>query len=198
MKTCRFLFLSLITYLLFSCADEVGSIDSSQNVQLKSNITNAIFEDVANKLYERLNSTRGNEEVNFSEEDAQQILKPFIADGEELRNSLMSQIILAEDKMGLMKDEVDGLASLGDDDLALLSFIVYEMGKSETKSRAAVSSQLISCLEVAVGISSIKEMWISGLVNAKTITQALIAQGKRYLGYVGVALVVYSFVDCVS
>lgn len=100
--------------------------------------------------------------------------------------------------MGLTKDEVNDLASLGDDDLALLSFIVYEMEQSETMSRAAVSSQLISCLAVATGISSIKEIWVSGLVNAKTITQALIAQGKRYLGYIGVALMVYSFVDCVS
>lgn len=198
MKTYFALFFLFISFSFISCANETEVIDETQTILLKSKISNVVFEDVTKKLFDRFNETRSDGEVNLSEEDALQILSPFVEDGKELHKSLLEQINAAKDNMGLTPDEIKGLTALGEDELALFSFIVYEMEQSEIVSRAAVSSQLISCLAAVTGISSIKAIWVSGLINAKTVTEVLIAQGRRYLGYVGVALMVYSFVDCIS
>lgn len=190
--------LLLYSFLLFACSNESDYIDLDLNIQLKSKITNTEFEEITNELFDKINNTRSDDEFSLTEEEARLILTPFVEDGKDLQTSMLKQINAVEGNMGLTEDEVNSLTTLDNDDLALFSFVIYELEQCNEISRAALSSQLMSCLSVAVGIPGIRDIWVKGLVDAKTITQVLVAQGKRYLGYLGVALMVYSFVDCVS
>jgi hypothetical protein len=57
----------------------------------------------------------------------------------------------------------------------------------------------MSCLGIATVYSSLKAILnIEDLLDAKTLLKTLKAVGKRYLGYVGAAVMVYSFVKCMG
>jgi hypothetical protein len=57
----------------------------------------------------------------------------------------------------------------------------------------------MSCLGIATGYSSLKAILnIEDLLDAKTLLKTLKAVGKRYLGYVGAVVMVYSFVKCMG
>ena len=62
------------------------------------------------------------------------------------------------------------------------------------------TNRAVSCLASALGISAINDI-ISGTIALTTVEtglQLLKVMGKRYLGYIGLAIAVYEFVECVS
>ena len=97
--------------------------------------------------------------------------------------------------------------SLSDDELATLSMLYHVLSDdgididklNEDIDGLRISRErLLACLEFAVGITELKELTVRGVVNAVTIRKALSAIGRRYIGYVGVALMIYDFMDCVG
>lgn len=132
-----------------------------------------------------------------------EMLKPLINDGAALQRQIVLDI---SDKPELL-DEKQFYMSLSDDELATLSMLYHVLSDdgvdidklNEDIDGLRISRErLLACLEFAVGITELKELTVRGVVNAVTIRKALSAIGRRYIGYVGVALMIYDFMDCVG
>jgi hypothetical protein len=93
--------------------------------------------------------------------------------------------------------------------VGLLSVILENADELENKCKSIEANPLMaqsidgdrvmSCLGTATGYSSIKAIAdINGLMSARTLLETVKAVGKRYLGYVGAAVMVYSFSKCMD
>ena len=93
--------------------------------------------------------------------------------------------------------------------VGLLSVILENADELENKCKSIEDNPLMaqsidgdrvmSCLGTATGYSSIKAIAdINGLMSARTLLETVKAVGKRYLGYVGAAVMVYSFSKCMD
>jgi hypothetical protein len=84
-------------------------------------------------------------------------------------------------------------------DLAALGIHVYV---SENYGHLMLSKgDWLDCLSAAVGLTMIQELSTAGLSRAMSTGSAIKiikAVGKRYLGWVGVALMIHDFVNCIS
>ena len=154
-------------------------------------------------------------ERELSEKEAQEMLAPFIADGEVIAKQMCHSILNnASAQIGEEEHlKASYFMSLTSEDHATLSFLyhVSEMVENNFQPEQNVLTQLetttaqfdyqraLACLEVAIGLAGIKEaVSVSGLISATTARQLLLTIGKRYLGYIGIAIMVYNFVDCIS
>lgn len=192
------IFVVLLAFFLVSCSDTDRRIPIYPEISLKSEISGQVFTNVSLDLARKINLTRADGSIDLTESEAQTMLEPFIEDGRNLRQSLLSQIDVLGTKSGFASQDIYTIENMTDDELALFSFVIYGINQDFVNSRATLSSRALSCLEVATGISAIRGIGVSGLVNAKTVTQVLRALGSRYLGYIGVGLMICSFADCVS
>ncbi len=130
-------------------------------------------------------NTRATEEISDS---AEIYLKPFVLDGKSIQKSILV-------KLDNNSQDYKYFQEMSDEQLASLSFLIYNLNTPDTRSS---SSRLLSCLGAAIGVTSIKELSVEGIITATTLSKALIAIGRRYLGYIGVALMVADFYDCVQ
>lgn len=134
-------------------------------------------------------------------------LTPLVEDGKCIRDQIVSQAKVNKN----LREDIQFYENLSEEELATLSFIYHSIelqGADIDMLEAKISGlsvsqqkkmdQIMSCLSVAVGISSLKELGVKGVVNAITVRQAIIAIGKRFLGYVGLAIMIYDFVDCMG
>lgn len=124
------------------------------------------------------------------------ILKPLETVGEKYVNELLSDEDIPED----LRQE---LISLEGESLVMAGFIYLIEIELEKNGKLKVmdwdTSRVMSCLGTATGYSSIKAaIDVSGLMSANTLTSVLKAMGKRYLGYLGTAVMVYSFSSCMG
>ncbi|MBO9593769.1 MAG: hypothetical protein J7599_12760 [Niabella sp.] len=127
----------------------------------------------------------------LTESQAEAQLEPMQQSGMQIHAELLSQLVGTEDWNALTIEEKDSILNYTDEQFALLSGIY---------SSTAAGSNIKACLLVALGIREIGEIisGYSGLFNAKTALQILKAVGKRYLGWIGVAVAVYEFSDCIA
>lgn len=144
----------------------------------------------------------------MSEIEAQQVMEPFVEDGLHLRNQIVRQVEMDP----TMKVEATYFKNLSDEDCAALSFVFHSIEESDldikiitetldaeqNNTKTIDTKRLLHCAAVAAGYDFVKKLSVEGIVTAVTIRQALIAIGKRYLGYVGAVLMVYDFVECIS
>lgn len=130
-------------------------------------------------------NTRGTEGISDS---AEIYLKPFVLDGQSIQKNILV-------KLDKNSQDYKYFQDMSEEQLASLSFLIYNLNAQDTRSS---SSRLRSCLATAVGVASIKELSVDGIITATTLSRALIAIGKRYLGYIGVALMVADFYDCIQ
>jgi len=185
--------------MLNACSSNVEHVETTQKVCLKSNVSHSDYMNMVSNITKRMTTTRSDNSVDMNEKEAKAILKPFTEDGRTLHQSLLTQIDLTNPEYDLSAEDIKQIKNSGDDVLAAFSFLMYEMGQQSTANRSISGSKFVSCLGAATGISSIAEIAdVSGLVSAKTALQLLKVIGKRYLGYIGLAIAVYSFVDCIS
>lgn len=140
--------------------------------------------------------------------EAQQIMQPFVEDGLQLQTEIIEQL----ETEPTMAEELAYFSGLSEVDCAALSFVFHSLNeagmevevvtgtldKIETQQMTVTSERLIHCAAAAVGINAIKELGVGGVVTAATVRQAIIAIGRRYLGYIGLALLIYDFVECIS
>ena len=146
--------------------------------------------------------------VQFTEVEAKQVMQPFVNDGLQLKKQIVEQ---AELNPSLQVEAVY-FKNLSDEDCAALSFVFHSMRDAgmdteivtgvidgvQTQTMSVNTERLLHCAAVAVGYDAVKKLGVGGIVTATTVRQAIIAIGKRYLGYVGLAIMVYDFVECVS
>lgn len=148
--------------------------------------------------------------AQLSEIEAKEIVRPFVEDGIKLRAQIVEQGSVKE---GYYNDEIAYFKELSEEDCATLSFIYHSVKEagldagvigrvvdSDPATSMSIDKERLShCLQAAIGLAGIKEaISVSGLISATTARQLLIVMGKRYLGYIGIAYMVYEFAQCIS
>ena len=200
-KTFYWSILMLIVVGFSSCNNdecvETEKVETEMNeslLNLETSLSQSDYEQLSANL-----STIVNTRASINDEQAcKNALLPLIKDGELIQKQILEQL----SSEGSQKEINDYFTDLSEEQLATLSFLVYninEMQNSEEVNTRAVSmSRVRDCLSFALGISMIKEIGLEGCITAATARQALIAVGKRYLGYIGLALMIADFADCIG
>ena len=196
MKKNKNLFLLTMLFALCSCGNSIDPdpAESSQQVvtnntlyNIKSKMDASTYENCSVELSNLMNTinTRSSDAISDS---AQIYLKPFVNDGKTIQKEILSQ--LSKDS-----EEYKYYQSLNDEQLASLSFLVYHIDEATVPgTRASIKS----CIATAVGLTAIKDLSVKGVITATSLRRALFAIGKRYLGYIGVALMVADFYECMN
>jgi hypothetical protein len=184
----------LTSSIFTSCSkEEVKNEFNYSKLLLKPEQINAVIVDIENykKRNENLKSTN---RIN-TENEMQVILQPLIANGELIHNAMINEITITNEFQNLTEIEKQEILNLTDEQLAELSFIV----NFQYQTNSVDWERVRSCASFALGISGIRNLYLNtaALGTVETMIGALKLIGKRYLGYVGVALMIYDFGDCV-
>lgn len=175
-----------------SCSSENGknSEPKPQKLELSSSITETTLSAVRDVVSLGYNS-RG----ELDETECQEAITPLVTDGKNIQAQILEQL-----SNSASVEDLEFFQNLSEEELASLSFLVYAITPDDTDvcSRGVDTDRLLHCAGVAVGYDAIKRLAVGEVITAVTIRQALIAIGKRYLGYIGLAIMVYDFVECVG
>lgn len=130
-----------------------------------------------------------------NEDSCKKALQPLIKDGEQIRKQIIFQANISNKAIA---DSLDFLKNMSESELAALSFVVYNLNQiNDTGTRSSLTSnKLRSCVAFAVGLDGLSNLSLRGVISATTLRRALFAIGKRYLGYIGIALMIADFYDC--
>jgi hypothetical protein len=190
--------ITLTGTLFTSCStDEVEvrkSFDYS-TVLLKPEQLNTVMYNIEN--YKKRSQNSKTLDKQNAENEMQIILQPLIENGEAIHNAMINEITSTIEFQNLTFTEQQEILNLTDEQLAELSFIVNFQYQAQSDS--VDWDRIRSCASFALGISGISSLYTNSLAlgTVETMIGALKLVGKRYLGYVGVALMVYDFADCV-
>lgn len=186
------IFLSIcFVSFLFSCSDNTENlVEKNDDIALRSNITAKDYQTLLEVVTSNLNhSTKSTGAVEMTEDEAREILMPFLEDGKQIQHSLMDIVD---------KDIAEVWNNMTETDLITLSFLVCSVNHNSVETKATTGERILACLGAATGVSEIYKIGTKGLVNAKTALQVVKAVGKRYLGYIGVAIMVADFTICIG
>lgn len=191
------LFISLILILTTSCRK---STVTSEEFKLKTKpIELERMKLILNELKDaKVFILKVGTEINQSidptqnqEEQVAAILEPLVINGKELQTELLSIIENSNEWEQLPDEDKQNLLNLSNEQLADLS-IIFCYG---------VNGGLIhDCVGVALGFAGLRGL-LTGMVTGPTVSTALgILKwvGKRYLSYIGLAWMIWDFMDCVS
>ncbi|OEK02316.1 hypothetical protein BFP97_12655 [Roseivirga sp. 4D4] len=198
-----------IILLLQSC-----SIDNTAPSELEMDLTHLILDQqsflaVVNNITDYPNFSSKKSSIvdgnsTIPESDLEEILNPLIENGEVIHSEMRAIIYTSEVYNELSVPERDALHAeideLSDDQLAELSFVFNISYYIDQDVNSEIDwDRLISCASAAVGISSIQAIIQNnlGAATIETMIGALKHVGKRYLGWIGVGLMVYEFINCV-
>lgn len=174
----------------------------NQNYLLRENnkeldLTNLVIKkEVMNNIVTEISLIKANIN-NVEEEQVKSILNPLLENGKILHSEMLSFLERNGELQNLNSSEIEEITNLTDEQLIELSFITYN------QSRYATSSidwpRVRSCASFALGIQGIKTLYTNTLAlgTVETMVGALKLIGKRYLGYIGIALMIYDFMDCI-
>jgi|AntRauMFilla1563_2_1112583.scaffolds.fasta_scaffold10904_3 hypothetical protein len=140
---------------------------------------------------------------SLTEHKLEQIFEPLVLNGKNIFNSIKHS---DEVKEFISTSEFDS-NQLEDAFYAQLSF-TYAIAANElnneeytivSKNQFSSTSGALSCLSVALGYETFKNLGLSGIMSARGSVAILKAFGKRYFfGYVGTAYMIYEFANCMS
>lgn len=155
-----------------------------------------------NEFVLKVNQSIGTKSTFTAQDEltCREICAPLINDGLMIQQDLLKQA-----QQQHAQEDFEFFQNLTEEQLATLSFVVYEIYTAapnvETTTKLD-TEQMITCLEAALGIPAIKELWsyivFDGAVVGITAKATLKAIGKHYLGWLGLAITVYDFYDCIS
>lgn len=163
------------------------------------------MESIANEI-SKLNLPSNNLKSISKNDEAQieKIITPLINNGEQLFSEIITQLKETKEWKELTENEKADILNMSSEQKAQLS-LFFMSYSSENKSQTLKATELrkskaVSCLASALGITAINDIvsGIGALMTAEKGLQVLKIMGKRYLGYIGLAIAVYEFVDCVS
>lgn len=134
--------------------------------------------------------------IDPSDENLKIILQPLLNNGKSLYNELITFVGNTNEWNNLSAVERNAILSFDDSqfiELSLYTSIAAYGTSSIDWDRVA------SCAALAFGIRGIQESISAFALQGATIDTvvgALRVIGRRYLGYIGVALIIYDFVSC--
>lgn len=214
----------VISCVFFTSCSNNNEVKPEENLEhlhtckIESKLTDTEMTDLHKKLFEYINSpsTRGYGEE--SEEKAREILSPLIADGVNIRNQIL-YYLEKDNNAKTFQKEIDMLDNLNQEQLASLSFVIYNIDDNNPVWGYTISSngdispeilnqpytigQIADCLSVAFGIDIAKSVYnyIKGtqtLMSASTALEIASAFGRRTIGWIGIAYCAYQFGTCLK
>ena len=174
-------FLSL-SFTLVSC-----DVEDSTNDFYNVNTNRSTLRDVFRNLITQ-NNLKFKSEKFLEEDDAREILKPII---HETLSVLLNE--------GISKSEIiDQFGNLKSPEIAIVGIVLLAEDVSATKSNSYASKEqsVLDCAARAfVGMELHEGFW-SSFTNRRTLLRAVGKLASRTLGFIGAALIVYDFADC--
>lgn len=134
--------------------------------------------------------------IDADDENLKILLQPLLNNGRVLHNELINIITDTEEWNSLPLIERNAILNFDDSqyvELSLYTSIAAYGTSSIDWDRVA------SCASLAFGIRGIQQSISAFVLNGATIDTvvgALRVIGRRYLGYIGVALIIYDFTNC--
>src|SRR5690625_10601 len=190
-----------------SCSNDDREVEINNNVtstnlkkgstEVEIDLTNLVLkEEVLNEV---LSEIKFKKDIihELRDDEVKEILNPLLENGKVLHREMI--LFLEENNgfEGLSPEEHHNISYLTDEQLIELSFITYNQYQYATNSDIDWD-RVRSCASFALGIQGIKTLYTNTLAlgTVETMVGALKLIGKRYLGYIGIALMIYDFVDC--
>lgn len=135
----------------------------------------------------------------------EQKLSPLVENGKLLQEELITKSQNSPEWTSLSQTEKYAIVNMSDNQLAELS-LIYSMSLGEIKEgglsqRAVDWGTIRSCLSGALGLGDLYYILVENpraLMSAQGAIKALKHVGLRYLGWIGLGLAVWDFIDCVS
>ena len=202
-------FLSLL-FIFVSCERNGNDVNIEEkkveNIKLNTSILSFDDVKVISEKLKKLNfvsaSINGQRVIlQLSEDEIIKTIQPLIDNGTQLHLELINQLEGTEEWNCLTEIEKSELINMSDTQKAEISlFYTAYTSESFNQMQAISRETALHCLSAAVGLTAIDTI-ISGTAALMTVESAvaiLKVAGKRMLGYVGLALAVYEFVECVS
>lgn len=205
---------SAFTSLLLSCSqNEIGNESFIEEEVSVKGIKSSFGMDSLAILGRRLakefdNHTRANGACELTEEQSRELVQPLINDGRQIQASIIQQITTEAHTNQELISEMENLTEL---DLATMSLILsatqtttYESQNDFISANMMISQEKFwPCLGMAVGIADMrgalgKIFLNSGEITVTSFIPFIRTIGKHYLGYLGLAVTIYSFVDCLG
>jgi len=213
MRKTIFLTLSVFGLLFTSCSTQDDSANESKLsnlVFIKTTISSAQYAETEEKIKNKIDNTTRALGEELTESEAQELLKPFAVDGE----NICSQLIASSEELELTAEEVELLNSMTECQNAELSVALNGIEEEFVNGSSQIPytlSDVGECLMQATGISSIGDLvkgdiklesviryrnGTKALMSAKTAFQIAKALAVRTLGWVGIAWTMYDFTKC--
>jgi hypothetical protein len=190
-KTLLFFMALLLT--LNSCIKEELNEDRTLNLADKVLTLEEIFL-VAKEIQSLMDSSmlKSTNNLNYQEE-MRIIMQPLVDNGREIYEEIISNVNLLN--FGFTETEINSIVNMDDTHLAELSLTM-----SAVHARVIGTDQVIGCIAAALGINELHNIITNTtqLITAKGATQLLKVIAKRYLGWIGVGVAVYSFGVCID
>lgn len=192
--------------LIISSACSHIEYDTPEYNDIQYGINSKMDKAIANKVFANIEKRVGVHTragaMDITEDEAKDILDPFTEEGYNIQQEIEDAYESGE--IELSQEDYETLTSLEDEELAALALVYYLYDEDEIDIDGLevriTKDRFINCMAVATGLDIAKSL-INGTVELMTVRSALaIAKAlvKRYYGYIGIALAVIEFIDCVD
>lgn len=133
---------------------------------------------------------------NEKETQIKETLKPMILNGKDIHQEILNQVNLNDPKLDLTQDDITQIKNMDDKELAQLSFVY---GTSHARVDWNTDT-VMNCLGAALGIHEIYGLIqnTAQLATAQGAVRVLKLLARRYIGWIGVGVAVYSFGNCME
>lgn len=199
MKFKFFSIIAIITILLnTSCTKE--EINNPKNLDFASKVFR--FDEIqkiavkVNGIQNRLNTNKVDEAT--AETEIREAMLPLIENGKILHDLIINEIDFSDPSLELTSEEINHIDNMTEQELVQLS-LIFSSAYNNNTTKADID-MVMNCLGAALGINE-----IYGLINntaqlatvegTKKLVKLII---RRYVGWIGVAVAVYSFSNCMG
>lgn len=189
----------ILSFLISSCTSDIAEAPTKPdeiNVELTSvedlnNLSQELQKVIPIEVLSDINSNKKYSLNSAQEKKLKEIFKPLLNTGSTFRKDLIERSSDSE--------AINGLENLNEIELMFLGMLSAASQGNNTKGKTLVTPRWVNCVASATGITAINTILNTGeLYAASTGLQVVKAIGKRYLGYVGLAVAVYNFVECMN
>ena len=197
--------LTLIIFIptLSSCVSD-NEIVNETNLSTKGLNYNQLKDIViqVNNLQKRNILNRSS--VADTEAEMEIILQPLVENGRQIYNDIISKVDLFNPEFGLTQDDINEINNPDDKELAQLALIYSALQvRDQLDMQARIqwdTDTVMNCLGAALGIHEIYGLIqnTAQLATAQGAIRVLKLLVRRYIGWVGVAVAVYSFGNCME
>ena len=190
--------IACVSMAVISCSNEEEYSENATSVihcKISKNEIKSIEQAIFKKVHTRTRSGID----GLTEEEAKDILSPLYEEGLNLQEQILANI--EANPSEFTNSDIDIIEGLEEEQLAMLAYVVAQLDQvdeddpNQPLEMSISADKVMSCIAAAFGVEQI----IEHALTPKVAIRIAWNLGKRIgLSWVGVALTVYSFVDCIS